>query len=170
MRGKSLSSYLRSTTPEEKIMRQFVLASTFAVASGFAILTAPGAHAAIFFNGTGACLDVKNENTANYTPAFTCNATFAQQWNFESLAIQGVGTSGAGGKCVDVSNSGTAAGTLVQLYQCNGSAAQQWQYYRGQLINLNSGLCLDVGKGANFTQATIQSCNNSVGQSWAIRS
>ncbi|MFD6984643.1 family 16 glycosylhydrolase, partial [Streptomyces sp. NPDC059956] len=33
---------------------------------------------------------------------------------------------GTGGKCVDVAGAGTANGTPVQLYDCNGSAAQRW--------------------------------------------
>jgi len=32
------------------------------------------------------------------------------------------------GKCVDAAAAGTANGTAVQQYSCNGSAAQQWQF------------------------------------------
>jgi hypothetical protein len=33
---------------------------------------------------------------------------------------------GLGGKCVDVAAASSANGAAVQLYDCNGSAAQQW--------------------------------------------
>ncbi|WP_030223950.1 ricin-type beta-trefoil lectin domain protein, partial [Streptomyces sp. NRRL WC-3626] len=33
---------------------------------------------------------------------------------------------GLGGKCVDVAGAGTANGTAVQLYDCNGTSAQNW--------------------------------------------
>ena len=33
---------------------------------------------------------------------------------------------GIGGKCVDISGGNSGAGTAVQLYTCNGTAAQQW--------------------------------------------
>ncbi|MFI6411623.1 RICIN domain-containing protein [Streptomyces sp. NPDC050585] len=31
------------------------------------------------------------------------------------------------GKCVDVKGANTADGTPIQLYRCNGTAAQQWK-------------------------------------------
>ena len=33
---------------------------------------------------------------------------------------------GYGGKCVDVAAANSANGTAIQLYDCNGTAAQQW--------------------------------------------
>ena len=39
---------------------------------------------------------------------------------------------------------GTANGTLVDLYACNGSGAQVWQpQSNGSLVNPQSGACLD---------------------------
>ncbi|WP_399079113.1 ricin-type beta-trefoil lectin domain protein [Streptomyces zaehneri] len=38
---------------------------------------------------------------------------------------------GIGGKCVDIAGAATADGTAVQLYDCNGSAAQQWTVMNG---------------------------------------
>lgn len=37
-------------------------------------------------------------------------------------------TAGHSGKCVDAAAAGTADGTAVQQYTCNGSTAQQWQF------------------------------------------
>ena len=54
---------------------------------------------------------------------------------------------GVGGKCVDVAAASTANGTAVQLYDCNGSAAQQWTVSGDGTIRA-LGKCLDVtGQG-----------------------
>ncbi|MFF9640022.1 ricin-type beta-trefoil lectin domain protein [Kitasatospora aureofaciens] len=48
------------------------------------------------------------------------------------------------GRCLDVSGSNTGNGTQVQLYDCNGTGAQQWQHRAdGSLLNRQSGRCLD---------------------------
>ncbi|MGI8568500.1 MAG: ricin-type beta-trefoil lectin domain protein [Methylocella sp.] len=153
-----------------KGLRVFLLSSLLSVPFfGFS-----PAHAAVFTNGTnvsGTCLDDKGGLTGNSNPiqAFSCNVTFAQEWNFVGTVIQGIGTTGAGGHCVDVSGGGTAAGTVVQLFQCNGTVAQVWYYFNYQLINPNSGKCLDVLTGTAGTQARIEVCNGSAGQKWVIR-
>ena len=50
---------------------------------------------------------------------------------------------GYGGKCVDVAGASTANGTAVQLYDCNGTAAQQWTVGTDGTIRA-LGKCLDV--------------------------
>ncbi|MEW2521045.1 ricin-type beta-trefoil lectin domain protein [Actinacidiphila alni] len=77
--------------------------------------------------------------------------------------------SGIAGKCVDINNSGTADGTAVQLYGCNGTAAQKWTYTPtagGALRAL--GKCLDVGGSgtADYTKVQLWSCNGSGAQRW----
>ena len=45
---------------------------------------------------------------------------------------------------MDVTAAGTANGTKVQLYDCNGTGAQVWQAQsNGALVNPESGRCLD---------------------------
>jgi len=154
-------------------MRQVVLAFTFAVACGFAVLTAPSAHAATFVNATvgntGPCLEVRGANiSTGIVQAFTCNGTFAQQWNFEGSVIQGLGSTSSGAKCLDVLANGTANGTRVDITSCNGTTAQSWTYSGGRLIGTHSGKCLTAG--ALGTQVTIQTCNGTAGQFWSIRS
>jgi hypothetical protein len=73
--------------------------------------------------------------------------------------------------CLDVVNSGTASGTLVQLHTSNGTGAQQWdQNSAGELVSPESGLCLtDPGNGAtNSTQLDITTCTGAVGQRWTL--
>ncbi|MEW2445776.1 family 16 glycoside hydrolase [Micromonospora marina] len=79
----------------------------------------------------------------------------------------GPGTiTGIGGKCLDVSNSGTADGTKIQLYTCNGTDAQKWTRVGDTLRAL--GKCLDVDKGgtANGTKVQLWSCNGTGAQVW----
>jgi hypothetical protein len=78
---------------------------------------------------------------------------------------------GAGGKCVDVAGASSADGTAVQLYDCNGSAAQSWTVGSdGTLRAL--GKCLDVtGQGtANGTKLQVWECNGSGAQQWVAES
>ena len=73
---------------------------------------------------------------------------------------------GLAGKCVDVSNAGTADGTKIQLWTCTGSAAQQWTR-NGQTWRA-LGKCLDVsGSGtANGTLVQLWTCNGTGAQNW----
>ncbi|MFE9561630.1 lectin [Streptomyces sp. NPDC006487] len=76
---------------------------------------------------------------------------------------------GTGGKCVDVAAAGTANGTPVQLYDCNGSAAQRWSVGTDGTIRA-LGKCLDVASGgtADGTPVQLWECNGSAAQRWAV--
>ncbi|AQS65902.1 PQQ-dependent sugar dehydrogenase [Streptomyces pactum] len=78
---------------------------------------------------------------------------------------------GVGGKCLDVDNAGTADGTEVQIWSCNGSAAQDWTVGGdGTLKAL--GKCLDVSGGgsADGTRVQLWTCNGTGAQRWAAQS
>jgi chitosanase len=79
---------------------------------------------------------------------------------------------GLGGKCIDVTAAGTADGTAVQLYDCNGTAAQQWTLSSGALVNAGSGKCLDVtgASTANGAKAQLYACNQSAAEKWTLSS
>lgn len=78
---------------------------------------------------------------------------------------------GAGGKCVDVAAAGTTNGTAVQLYDCNGSPAQQWTVGTDSTIRA-LGKCLDVtGQGtADGSLIQLWDCNGSGAQQWVAQS
>ncbi|MER5263860.1 ThuA domain-containing protein [Actinosynnema sp. NPDC002837] len=78
---------------------------------------------------------------------------------------------GLGGKCVDVSNAGTADGTKIQLWTCNGTSAQQWTLPGDGTIRA-LGKCLDVRSGgtANGTLTQLWTCNGTGAQQWAAQS
>jgi hypothetical protein len=79
---------------------------------------------------------------------------------------------GAKGSCLDVQGGGKTNGTLVQIYTCNGGAAQQWTLEGSEddlhLRNVGSQKCLDVAGNAstNGTKIQISDCYKSKGQSW----
>jgi beta-glucanase (GH16 family) len=76
---------------------------------------------------------------------------------------------GLGGKCLDVAAANPANGTPVQLYDCNGSAAQQWS--RGANDSLRAlGKCLDVkdNSTANGAQLQLWDCAGTGNQRWAV--
>ncbi|GAB3883595.1 hypothetical protein GCM10029964_043230 [Kibdelosporangium lantanae] len=61
-------------------------------------------------------------------------------------------------------------GTKVQLWQCNGTGAQQWWPKGGTLVNSPSGKCLDIPNSntANGTQLQIYDCNTTGAQRWSV--
>ncbi|WNI19062.1 ricin-type beta-trefoil lectin domain protein [Actinacidiphila sp. ITFR-21] len=75
---------------------------------------------------------------------------------------------GIGGKCVDVAAASSANGTAIQLYDCNGTTAQQWTSTDGTLRAL--GKCLDVTAAgtANGTAVQLYDCNGTAAQQWVV--
>ncbi|MEV1145773.1 ThuA domain-containing protein [Micromonospora sp. NPDC049799] len=77
---------------------------------------------------------------------------------------------GLAGKCLDVRSSGTADGTQIQIYTCNGSGAQTWTVTPNSTIKaLNK--CLDVSGGgsADGTKIQLWTCNGSGAQNWSAQ-
>ena len=75
------------------------------------------------------------------------------------------------GRCLDINAGGTANGSVVQLWDCNGGANQKWvQQANGSLLNPVSGRCLDSpgGSTANGTKLEIYDCNGSPGQKFSV--
>ncbi|MFE5401793.1 lectin [Streptomyces sp. NPDC056580] len=76
---------------------------------------------------------------------------------------------GLAGKCLDVAGAASADGTPVQLYDCNGTAAQQWTAGAdGTLRAL--GKCLDVtgNSTADGAKAQLWSCTGGANQKWTV--
>jgi chitosanase len=73
-------------------------------------------------------------------------------------------------QCVDVAAGGTANGTPIQLYDCNGTAAQAWTVDATDGSIRALGKCLDVTAAATANGATIQlyDCNNTGAQKWSL--
>ncbi len=65
---------------------------------------------------------------------------------------------------------GTANGSKVQLYDCNGTNAQKWQRSGSALVNTGSGKCLDATgpSSADGTPLQIWSCTGAANQQWTL--
>jgi glucose/arabinose dehydrogenase len=72
----------------------------------------------------------------------------------------------AGGKCVDVSGSGSADGTKIQLWSCHGGTNQQWTRDGNTLRAL--GKCMGVSGGSTADGGLVQlsTCTGAGGQAW----
>ncbi|WP_440087746.1 ricin-type beta-trefoil lectin domain protein [Streptosporangium sp. LJ11] len=74
---------------------------------------------------------------------------------------------GLAGKCMDVAGASSADGTAVQLYSCNGTAAQQWTRPGDGTLRV-LGKCLDVVDNgtANGSRLQLWSCFGGPNQRW----
>ncbi|GAA1712620.1 hypothetical protein GCM10009745_71050 [Kribbella yunnanensis] len=79
-------------------------------------------------------------------------------------------SSGIAGKCLDVRAANPANGTPVQIYTCNGTVAQQWNYTPGSTGGTLRALgsCLDVTASGTANKVKIQlwQCNGAQAQRW----
>jgi chitinase len=72
---------------------------------------------------------------------------------------------------VDDRGASTAEYNPVQVYTCNGTAAQDWTVAAGNTLQA-LGMCLDVDGGgtANGTTVDLYSCNGTGAQVWVPQS
>jgi hypothetical protein len=117
----------------------------------------------------GKCLRISG-SVANGSPAvaYTCESTSAENFSVGSGNTVHLGQP-TSGWCLDVRSSGTTAGTPVQLYHCNGTAAQVWQWRSDStLYNPHSGKCLNVPSTANGVHLQIAICHVTNSQYWNL--
>ncbi|WP_405015054.1 lectin [Kitasatospora sp. NBC_01539] len=95
-----------------------------------------------------------------------CSGAAAQRWTLPQVSTGPV-ASGAAGKCLDDNSSGTANGTRIQLWSCNGSGAQQVTVPGDGTLRV-FGRCVDAAAGgtANGTPVQLYTCNASGAQQW----
>jgi endo-1,4-beta-xylanase len=110
----------------------------------------------------------------NYQPKPAYSATLS--------ALGGSGSTGGGGgeihavgagKCLDVPNLSTTAGTQLDIWTCNGGANQLWTHTSANQLTVYSGssqMCLDAyGNGTTAgTKVDIWSCNGGANQQWNV--
>ncbi|MGN9908791.1 ThuA domain-containing protein [Phytohabitans sp. LJ34] len=73
---------------------------------------------------------------------------------------------GASGKCVDVSGSGSADGTKIQLWSCHGGTNQRWTVNGNTLRAFDKCMGVAGGGTANGGLVQLSTCNGSGGQNW----
>jgi hypothetical protein len=94
-----------------------------------------------------------------------CNGSARQQF------AAGSGLVKVGGECMDTFYGGTADGTKVQIYTCNGNASENWRISGAQIMNTKSGKCLDALAGAHLgSQLRIWACNGAPEENWSVTS
>jgi type 1 glutamine amidotransferase len=143
-------------------------------------LLVEGEHLRVFLNGT------KINDFTNADPARSLAGHIGLQNHgdgddaaFRNVRIRELGGTppagtgpivGLAGKCLDVAGSGTADGTKVQLYRCNGTGAQRWTVTPNGTAKA-LGKCLDVAGGGtvNGTKAQLWTCNGSGAQDWSAQ-
>ncbi|PZF62018.1 alpha-L-arabinofuranosidase [Curtobacterium sp. MCBD17_034] len=120
----------------------------------------------------GKCVDVSGDDTGG-------NLAVVQLWDCSALAADqhwsgtayGTGTLGTLGRCLDADGNGTANGTHLELYDCNGVGGQQWIVQGdGSIKNPQSGRCLDdpSGNTANGTALQLYDCNGNAAQKFTV--
>jgi hypothetical protein len=84
------------------------------------------------------------------------------------VLLRGVGSN----RCLDVPNQATTNGTLLQIWDCNGGANQQWNYLSNGELQVYGSKCLDVPGHATAagTRVEIWDCNGGVNQQWNLNS
>jgi glucosylceramidase len=100
-----------------------------------------------------------------YTLPARTTATFT--WSGTSAPAPGGTITGLGGKCVDVAGAVNTNGTAIQLYGCNGTAAQQWSRPGDGTVR-SLGKCLDISgpSNADGTVAHLWDCHTGTSQKW----
>ncbi|MFJ3496977.1 ricin-type beta-trefoil lectin domain protein [Streptomyces sp. NPDC086091] len=104
-----------------------------------------------------------------YTLSLTA-ALFTASLAAPVTASAATGTvTGLAGKCLDVAGASSANGTAVQLYSCNGTAAQQWTVGTDGTVRA-LGKCLDVigGSTANGARLQLWDCTGAANQKWTV--
>jgi hypothetical protein len=118
----------------------------------------------------GKCVDVAGDDNGG-------DGTAVQLWDCQSWAVDqhwfhnSNGSLQTLGRCLDINGNGTANGTQVELWDCNGAGGQNWvQQADGSLLNPQSGRCLDdpSGNTANGTRLQIWDCNGSAAQKFTL--
>ncbi|MGW4483145.1 lectin [Amycolatopsis sp. NPDC004368] len=136
-----------------------------------------GSKALIAYNSTGGNQSVRvNWGGQSFTYSLPGHTSATFTWNGTQ---SGGGTTtpptgrtgqitGLGGKCLDVAGANTTNGTAVDLYDCNGTGAQQWTVGSDGTIRA-LGKCLDVASAATNDGAKVQlyDCNGTGAQQWS---
>jgi len=98
-----------------------------------------------------------------------CIDYITQRWSFINAQIRGLGS-----KCIDAPNGNTSNGTQPQIWDCNGSGAQVFNFmeFSGGEIRGPGNKCLDAYNfgTANGTRVVFWDCNGLANQKWHIGS
>jgi glucosylceramidase len=159
-------------------LTKFVKPGAFRIAStgntsvpNVAWVNPDGSKALIAYNDTSSAQTVRvnwGGQSFSYNLPTKTTATFTWAGTQAGGGAHTGPVTGLAGKCMDVAGGSTANGTAVQLFGCNGSAAQQWTMGTDGTVRA-LGKCLDVAAAstANGAQVQLFDCNGTGAQSWS---
>ncbi|MFF9915416.1 ricin-type beta-trefoil lectin domain protein [Streptomyces sp. NPDC013457] len=145
---------------------QRIASTTSSTVPNVAWRNTDGSKALIAYNDSTAARPVTvNWGAQHYTYTLPGKTSATFTWAGTQSATQGL--VGLGGKCLDVAGGADADGTPVQLWDCNGTAAQHWTVHPDGTVRA-LGKCLDVTAGATSDGAKVQlyTCNGTGAQNW----
>ncbi|MEV8046734.1 ricin-type beta-trefoil lectin domain protein [Streptomyces griseoluteus] len=130
-----------------------------------------GGKALIAYNGATSARQVTinwGAQHATYTLPARTSATFTWAGGQSGDSSRTGAFVGLAGKCLDVAGGSGTNGTAVQLYDCNGSTAQQWTVAADGSVRA-LGKCLDVvsASTANGAKVQLYDCNGTGAQRWS---
>ncbi|MFE3166457.1 ricin-type beta-trefoil lectin domain protein [Streptomyces sp. NPDC059224] len=130
-----------------------------------------GSKALIAYNDASAAKTVTvnwGGQHATYSLPGKTSATFTWSGTQSGGGGQSGAFVGLASKCLDVAGGSSANGTAVQLYDCNGSTAQQWTVQSDGSVRA-LGKCLDVTSASTANGAKVQlyDCNGTGAQQWS---
>ncbi|MFD8259742.1 ricin-type beta-trefoil lectin domain protein [Streptomyces griseoluteus] len=130
-----------------------------------------GSKALIAYNGATSAKQVTinwGAQHATYTLPARTSATFTWAGGQSGDSSRTGAFAGLAGKCLDVAGGSGTNGTAVQLYDCNGSTAQQWTVAADGSVRA-LGKCLDVvsASTANGAKVQLYDCNGTGAQRWS---
>ena len=128
---------------------------------------------------------VYNQNVSTSSGSLTVPVTFQAAHDAFAIYVTPAGSTSGGtsgelhavgaGKCLDVPNSSTTAGTQVQIWDCTGGSNQMFTRTSSNQLTVYSGgsqMCLDAnGRGTSpGTKVIVYSCNGQDNQQWNFQS
>jgi hypothetical protein len=128
----------------------------------------------------GATLNIDLQGSGNVISSFTVDGTPTASDSIPatltgthtvSITLTGgqpSAVTGEAGLCMDVRGASASNGTPVQIYNCDGTNAQQWNVVTADNSLRSLGECLDVTGGgtADGTLVALYTCNNTGAQVW----
>ncbi|MEV4138327.1 family 16 glycosylhydrolase [Dactylosporangium sp. NPDC049742] len=122
-----------------------------------------------------------NLAVGGYWPGYPDGTTqFPQTLTVDYVRVYGYSGGGGGGstgpiigngsnRCIDVPSSNAADGNRLQIWDCNGTGAQQWTINADGSIRA-LGKCMDVSGGSTANGAAVQlwTCNGSGAQKFTL--
>lgn len=122
------------------------------------------------FGGTVGNLPTENKMVIDYVHVDTSNTSPPTTPPAGGSALR----SASANRCVDIPGANPVDAVRLQIYDCNGTGAQQWTYSASakSLTNPGSGKCLDDPNSTTTdgTQLQIYTCNGTAAQQWTLPS